>query len=55
MKDIFNLEKKTVFGWFVSRSFAEISFKEMATKCRELNALRFHERNSVMTEHRWFR
>jgi hypothetical protein len=32
---LFNGEKKTAFGCFVSRSFTEISFKEMATQMQE--------------------
>jgi hypothetical protein len=28
--------KKTVCGWFVSRSFAEISFEEIATQMQEV-------------------
>jgi len=38
---LFNVEKKAVFGWFDSRSFAEILFKEMVAQIQEVKYILF--------------
>jgi hypothetical protein len=38
---LFNVEKKTSFGWCVSLLFAEISFKEMVTQKQGVKCILF--------------